>query len=175
MKTKGYLFTLSTLFIAVILAIYVGHSLDYNYAVIIAGLNIMLLVATVSALYYQNKRLSAQMKIAENDTFYKLALEVDKAFLENYDLWPYFNDGKEIEADCNKEKLFRIEALAILKLDYYEHVIGLYEENKLKKAWDTYFIEGFRSGPALRMAYKKNEKWLGSTLKDIFNKAASTN
>lgn len=174
MRTRGYLFTLSTLFVTVILAIYVGHSLNYNYSVIIAVLNILLLVSTVCALYYQNKRLSSQMKIAENDTFYKLALEVDKAFLENYDLWPYFNDGKEIEIDCNQEKLSRIEALAILKLDYYEHVIGLYEENSLKKDWDIYFIEGFRSGPALRMAYKKNEKWLRNSLKHIFNKAEQT-
>jgi len=116
-----------------------------------------------------------QAGLTQNTTSYSLGFQMLQTFMQYPDLWPYFYENKKAESDISKEKSTRIEAMALMILDYYEAIVCMNRYNELSKeekaGWDKYFIEQINKSPAIQAVYEKYKSSYRYTLKIPYEKA----
>lgn len=180
MKINNDFYKLLIFCIVVIILAFIGYATGYDLSTVLALLSIFISITTICAMYIQNKHLSNQVSsmrqqtgLAQNTTSYSLAFELQRIFLDNPDLWPYFHGGKEIESNCSEEKIAKIEIVALTVLDYYEVILAMQKFNPLpkneEKGWNKYIINEFKKSPALRMVYEKYKSSYKYTLDDLYS------
>lgn len=92
--------------------------------------------------------------------------ELTKIFVEHPELAPYFEDEKELKE--NDPLLYaKVIALSDLFLDFIDgfddnyvyKLDGMKTNGKNRKLWDKYFVDQFKSSPALCQRYSEVKDW----------------
>lgn len=130
-------------------------------------------------IYYQilqtSTSLEASAKANIGDAYANIGaftLDLDKIFIENPELRPYFYHGWEItETDT---KYHAVMAVAEMQLDFFDATLTQLQirpeedaaEMEAEKAlWDKYFVKSFSSSRALCKRYADDEDWYRENLK----------
>lgn len=142
-----------------------------DLSTVIAVLSLIIAIATLLAMFRQTGHLAAQVdrmreqtELAVNDAFYAKAFEMQQIFVEHPELWPYFHGGKDIEEDASAEKIALLEAVALLKLDYFELIRMIYRADLMMdeediKATNLYMRHGIDKSPVLRRLFARHRDW----------------
>jgi hypothetical protein len=136
----------------------------------IAVLSLFISFVTLGALYMQTVYLGAQVEkmqeqteLAINDAFYAKAFEMQQIFVERPELWPYFHHGQDLAPDTPPETVAQLEAIALLKLDYFELIEMIYRVDLMDEenvaGTRSYMLHGIRNSPVLRRLYERHRDW----------------
>lgn len=114
----------------------------------------------ISSLKEQSKTLSS----SAHSSLMKKQLEVNKLFIEDPSLNPYFGDGKKVErTDCTNKKcdFNKIEATADYILDFFDIYWSQiqYVEDKDLVAWTNYLQDSFTKSPILCKRMNELQNW----------------
>jgi hypothetical protein len=142
-----------------------------DWSTLIAVVSLLVSIFTLLAMFRQTSHLAAQVdrmreqtELAVNDAFYAKAFEMQQIFLEHPDLWPYFHNGKDLEEGATPEKIALLEAVALLKLDYFELVRMIYRADLMMDEEDIeatrlYMRHGIDNSPVLRRLFERHRNW----------------
>lgn len=94
--------------------------------------------------------------------------EVDRIFVENPGLRPYFYSGQDIsEDDPNYNK---VVAVAEYLLDYFESALlqlDLFPQVWPRSVWEAYTVDSFMNSPILRRYWRSRQGWYAEEIKDL--------
>ncbi|HTX91704.1 MAG TPA: hypothetical protein VMC09_10875 [Anaerolineales bacterium] len=128
-------------------------------------------------------------------------LDIDVHFITHNEVRPFFYDGKDISKRDSQELQRKIQGVAELLLDYFDHVLTLYDlfstqqkqlfitpddESRsglkdykklleFKENWDKWIKEMFSTSPVLRRYFEENTKWYIPELKKLYEESPKTN
>jgi hypothetical protein len=169
-KEKAVWVASIVLLLSVVVTALVGMQLGLDFASNMAVVSMVVSVITLAALYAQNRHLRHQVdsmmvqtEIAISDAAYTKAFEMQQVFIEHSDLWAYFHHGKEINDDCPEDLRAKLEALALLKLDYFSLIEAVYRrgdsdiEDRLSN--EAYLLHAVAHSPVLREVFAKHHNW----------------
>ena len=137
----------------------------------IAVLSLAISIVTLVAMFLQTGHLAAQVErmreqtqLAVNDAFYAKAFEMQQIFVERPELWPYFHQGKDLEDGAPAEKIALLEAIGLLKLDYFELIQMIYRADLMMDEEDIeatreYMRHGIDNSPVLRQLFARHRAW----------------
>jgi hypothetical protein len=137
---------------------------------VIAVLSLVISLITLGALSLQTAYLGAQVEkmqeqteLAINDAFYAKAFELQQIFVERPELWPYFYHGRDFEPDTLPETAAQLEAIALLKLDYFELIEMIYRTDLMDQenvaGTRAYILHSIENSPVLRRVYERHRDW----------------
>ncbi len=142
-----------------------------DLSAVIAVVSLIVSIFTLLAMFQQTSHLAAQVdrmreqtELAVNDAFYAKAFEMQQIFVEHPELWPYFHEGKDIEQGATPEKIALLEAVGLLKLDYFELIRMIYRADLMMDEEDIeatrlYMRHGIDNSPVLRRLFARHRNW----------------
>ena len=91
--------------------------------------------------------------------------DITKIFIEHPELYDYFEKNKELKS--NDKNYAKVISVADLYLDYIDKfddgfvrgLEGMEDGGKYWTAWRKYFLDQFRTSPALRARYTEVKSW----------------
>jgi hypothetical protein len=125
---------------------------------------------------WQTHLTTVNMQASMYATIGTQTLEMDKVFIENPGLRPYFYEDIDIieEKDKDKEKYNQVMAIAEYKVDLFDSIktqLGYIPKDKDKNedraTWDSYFADSFDKSPALCRHIHSHGSWYMQDLKSI--------
>jgi hypothetical protein len=119
---------------------------------------------SIGILVYQTRQSSRALESTAHQTIHGQALDVDKLFIENSSLRPYFDSGKELgERDPNRDKVL---ALADLQIDFFasfwrqtDNIPALQHDTAEWRAWKNYIQSTFAASPVMRKRLAGTKDW----------------
>jgi hypothetical protein len=102
------------------------------------------------------------------------SLTVDKLFITNPELRPYFYNKKGINKDDNLYET--VSATAEYLLDYYDSLLvhmklAPYLNDYYRKSWESNIIDSFLWSPILCSYLEENKTWFSPELYSLYEKA----
>lgn len=82
----------------------------------------VLMLASLTFLWFQLRSIKQQLKSAGFQGIWVLWIEIDKWFVANPSMKPYFYHGKDINKDVSEETRMKLESTAEMLLDCYANV-----------------------------------------------------
>jgi len=115
----------------------------------------------------QNTKMTDNMRASMYSTILVQTLEMDKVFLANPELRPYFYEGQNVSDVKKDTKAYqKIMTIAEYQLDYFELVgaqLDYIPEDKDTKeeqeVWGQYFADSFAKSPVLCKRLKADPGW----------------
>jgi hypothetical protein len=99
-----------------------------------------------------------------------LVTGLDRVFVDNPELHPYFYECLEIKEDPNDRRYQQVFATAVQTLDVLdiaESQINRFSEDwDTPQAWENWINDSFTHSPVLRQVLHKHISWYGKGLKD---------
>ncbi len=155
-----------------------------DFSTVIAVLSLVISIVTLVTMFLQTSHLAAQVdrmreqtQLAVNDAFYATAFEMQQIFVEHPELWPYFHEGKDVEEGAPAEKIALLEAIGLLRLDYFELIQMIYRADLMMDEEDIeatrkYMRHGIDNSPVLRRLFARHRDWYPK-LQPFFDGAAT--
>jgi hypothetical protein len=133
-------------------------------SLIISLVTLVAMLLQTSQLAAQVERMREQTQLAVNDAFYAKAFEMQQIFVKHPELWPYFHKGKDLEDNAPAEKIALLEAVGLLKLDYFELIQMIYRADLMMDKEDIdatreYMRHGIANSPMLRRLFARHRDW----------------
>lgn len=134
-------------------------------SIFIQALGFIGVVGAIVLTYGQVKASGVSLAASTHQNIISHTMEIDKLFIDNPELWPYFFDDKEIaEGDQNYDKAL---AVGYYHLDFFDTFVT--QENAFsntfpggrasRDAWYNYMHNTFRSGPIMcKVLHMGNEE-----------------
>ena len=98
-----------------------------------------------------------------------LVTDMDKIFISNPELIPYFYSGESINVEDKQYQ--RAQQVAIMFLDVFDIVVTqnkhFTDQWEKPSAWNQWMIDVFSSSPILRDTFDEYQDWYGDNLKAI--------
>lgn len=144
-------------------------------------ISLIIIYTQTRAITTQTKNSAASLHSSAYQAITTQEMEVDKLFVENPTLRPYFFSGKEIREDNLDYAL--AESIADYELDFFDSAqsqLRLLQELEPtsidKEAWDAYFDDSFAHSPILCRRLNELATWYGHALvdreRDVCSKAS---
>lgn len=141
-----------------------------DFSTVIALLSLLVSAVTLVVVYMQTTYLGAQVErmqeqtlVALNDAAFSKAFEMQRVFIDHPELWPYFHHGRDVEPDGPPETIAKLEAVALLRLDYYDLVATIRDVNLLQEeeaaAYEAFMRHGAESSPFMRRIFARHREW----------------
>ena len=119
---------------------------------------------SIGILAYQTRQSSRALESTAEQTIQSQQLELDKIFIENSSLRPYFDSGKDLgERDPNRDKVL---ALADLQIDFFGSVLtqtanipALQHDTAEWRAWENYIHSTFSASPVMCQRLASTKDW----------------
>ena|SRR5215813_6524374 len=127
-------------------------------------------------IWYQVSQTSSSLQASAYATIGNYTMELDKIFVSNPELRPYFYDGETITEEQDKKKYHQVMAIAELQLDFFDATLtqldirpreSKEEMEKEKQAWNAYFASSFAKSPLLCKRFNENRDWYRDNLQEI--------
>ena len=138
-------------------------------------------IITITSLIFQSRVLLIQtecnIKSIQGNTLGFItnnSLTVDKLFIDNPHLRPYFYNNQTIKKD---DKLFdTVSATAEYLLDYFDSLLlhlnlSPYIETYYRKSWEATIIDSFLWSPILCSHIEENRPWFSAELFALYEKS----
>jgi hypothetical protein len=131
-----------------------------------------LVVAILGVLYVvrslDNNTKSVRNSVQQN--MLSLVTGLDRVFVDNPELHPYFYECREIKEDPDDRRYQQVFAAAVQTLDVLdiaESQINRFSDDwDTPQAWDNWITDSFTHSPVLRQVLHKHINWYGKGLKD---------
>lgn len=115
----------------------------------------------------QNTKMTKNMQASMHSTITIQTLEMDKIFLANPEIRPYFYDGWEVPDEKKNARIFnKIMIIAEYQLDYFDLVMTQQDylpvdqdTEEDRNNWTEYFKDSFAESPALCKRLNANPEW----------------
>lgn len=149
---------------------------------------ISIVISTLTLLFLSYQAVLATQQTRNNSTstiaslYSQIAghmLDIDKTFVAHPELRPYFYRNRALPPAGKSADYERCMAVAETLLDFLDLVIVLQEISCSYKTshifqhhieeWNDYFIEIYRTSPALRRCFKEHQSWYSQHLIDFLN------
>lgn len=133
-------------------------------------LSLLALSISLWQVHVANKGVSVNAYTAGSDP----EIELDKAYLANHDLRPYFYENKHL--DSNNPARTRVLALAEMSLDCFQVVLvqGTDNHDSLTKEEQeedlNWIAESFKNSEVLRDFLDSHQSWYSKQLRDLRHK-----
>jgi hypothetical protein len=131
------------------------------------------LVVAIFGIVYVVRSLDSNTKSVRNSVqqnMLSLVTSLDRVFVDNPELHPYFYECLEIKADPNDRRYQQVFAAAVQTLDVLdiaESQINRFSEDwDTPQAWENWINDSFTHSPVLRQVLYKHISWYGKGLKD---------
>jgi hypothetical protein len=99
-----------------------------------------------------------------------LVTGLDRIFVDNPELHPYFYECQEIKEDPNDRRYQQVFAAAVQTLDVLDiaesQITRFSEDWDTPQAWDNWVNDAFTHSPVLRLVLRKHITWYGKGLKE---------
>lgn len=131
--------------------------------VTIVGLSIIVWQAFVAA-----QALKVQARAVGVQTWLGISqqmLDIDKQMIDHPELYPYFDEGKQIRrSDKDYPKVVYMADMLLDFIDqfdddYIRSLAGMEDNGKYWPGWDAYFADQFRRSPALCNRFEEVNEW----------------
>jgi hypothetical protein len=139
---------------------------------VLSLVTVCIFLKQVNNLSQQTKRntemISLQKRATDAQTWHGIVqqmVEVDKVFIDNPDLYPFFFESmkppndKKLHAKVKSTAIMVLDFMDGFEDDYIRQLPEMGENGKNWVAWERYFIDQFATSPVLCDSYKDISTW----------------
>ena len=123
--------------------------------------SILIIAVSVWFLWIQIRELRQSIECSTYQSVYQMILDIDKYFIENADLRPYFYYGKEMDNKNQTHMKEKLISTAEMLIDCFDNVY--HQKNSMPShtfdAFSAFMREIYQNSPVLREVLSMREHW----------------